>query len=149
MHVWVAGAQPAHVQALLNVLPMQLPPGVHCEVWPVSDAAQPHDVVLLLALVASDLDASNADTSPAERDADESLRAQLMQQGVAFQVIHGPASTHAQQAQHAIAQALRQHDPELAQQWMREEIAPRWQGVCESCSDPECEHRLFSRFLRT
>jgi hypothetical protein len=30
---------------------------------------------------------------------------------------------------------------------LRSEILPRWEGVCETCSDPACEHRLFSRLL--
>jgi hypothetical protein len=145
MRVLVAGAQAAPVQALLRALPAVLPASVPCEAW--AGSAQANDVVLLLALGAPGPDASFSDSSSAERDADESLRAQLMLQGVAFQVIHGPASAHAPQAQHAVAQALRQHDPVLAQRWTREEIVPRWQGVCESCSDPECEHRLFRRLL--
>jgi len=30
---------------------------------------------------------------------------------------------------------------------LRSEIAQRWAGVCEKCSDPECEHRLFRRLV--
>jgi hypothetical protein len=30
----------------------------------------------------------------------------------------------------------------------RQALPVRWQGVCETCSDPDCEQRLFSGLLQ-
>ena len=30
----------------------------------------------------------------------------------------------------------------------RKALPERWQGVCETCSDPDCEQRLFSGLLQ-
>jgi hypothetical protein len=147
MRVFVAGANPTHVEALLQTLPATLPPSVRCAAWApgmtTSDAERtPDDVVLLLGL-----DLENT-THPAQTLADEALRAQLMTQGVAFQVVYGDANQRLQEAQYAVAKRLRVHSPELAANLMREEITPRWQGLCDACSDPDCEHRLFRRLVR-
>ncbi len=63
-----------------------------------------------------------------------------------FQVIHPSGEGLLQDLQWAIGHHLHRttgHSP-----WpLRTEIAQRWQGVCEKCSDPECEHRLFRRLV--
>ena len=139
MRVFVAGANPTHVQGLLRALATLLPPHLSCLAWTThSNPSGETDVTLLLGLRQDD---------EAFLTADEMLRAQLMQQGMGFQVIHGEPHTHLEEAKHAVAQALRRRDPALAERWMRNEITPRWQGQCETCSDPECEHRLFSRWI--
>ena len=146
MRVLVAGAQTTHVEDLLQTLPATLPPSVTCSAWNVDCSATGHaltadDVVLLLGL------GPQGTHDPVLTLADETLRTQLMSMGVSFQVIHGDANQHLQEAQHAVAQRLRPLDPERAARWMREDIAPRWQGVCDACSDPDCEHRLFRRLI--
>lgn len=85
--------------------------------------------------------------SPAVREAtDALLRRELQAAGIAFQTIHGHGAARAQQALRAIARtcSLPIHLPETTH-------APRRQNAwhCEHCSDPECEHRLFSPLLST
>ena len=73
-------------------------------------------------------------------------RQTLMSSGQGFQVIHPSTEPLWQELQWALGHHLQRttgHSP-----WpLRREIAPRWQGVCEKCSDPECEHQLFRRLV--
>ena len=77
-------------------------------------------------------------TAPAEQD---SWRGHLLQARLPFQVLYGDSV----QALQNLCFAWSSHVQ--SQSALRPEILPRWEGVCESCSDPECEHRLFSRLL--
>jgi hypothetical protein len=74
-------------------------------------------------------------------------RQALMGCSHSYQVIHPSEQPLRQALEWTLGHHLQRiagHSP-----WpMREEIAPRWQGVCETCSDPECEHRLFQRLLQ-
>jgi hypothetical protein len=73
-------------------------------------------------------------------------RAALLSCGQAFQVIHPGTHTLLQEVQWAIGHHLKRITG--TSPWpLRAEIAARWQGVCETCSDPECEHRLFRRLV--
>lgn len=79
------------------------------------------------------------------RLADERLRAALRDAGRAFQVIHdqGPAG---------LAQALRSVGLAPRDAFGGSTSArPRgdWIWSCDACSDPECEHRLFTRLARS
>ena len=73
-------------------------------------------------------------------------RQALMSSRQGFQVIHPSTEPLLQELQWALGHHLQRttgHSP-----WpLRTEIAPRWQGVCEKCSDPECEHQLFKRLI--
>jgi hypothetical protein len=73
-------------------------------------------------------------------------RTRLMSIGQSFQVLHRSGESLLQALQWALGHHLQRttgHSP-----WpLRTEIAPRWQGVCETCSDPECEHRLFRQLV--
>lgn len=73
-------------------------------------------------------------------------RPRLMASGQGFQVIHPSNEGLLQELQWALGHHLHRttgHSP-----WpLRTEIAQRWEGVCEKCSDPECEHRLFRRLV--
>ena len=70
----------------------------------------------------------------------------LMSKEQSFQIIHPSNEGLLQALQWAIGHHLHRttgHSP-----WpLRTEIAQRWQGVCEKCSDPDCEHRLFKRLV--
>lgn len=82
--------------------------------------------------------------SPAVRDAtDNLLRRELQGAGIAFQTVYGQGETRLRQALRAIGTALGrplvQEDPALANG-----LRP-WS--CENCSDPDCEHRLFTGLL--
>lgn len=82
--------------------------------------------------------------SPAVREAtDALLRRELQAGGIAYQAVYGEGDARLAQALRAIGTALGrplvQEDPALATG-----LRP-WS--CENCSDPECEHRLFTGLL--
>jgi HTH-type transcriptional repressor of NAD biosynthesis genes len=82
--------------------------------------------------------------SPAVRDAtDTLLRRELQRAGIAFQTVCGQDEARLTQALRAIGTALDRplvhEDPALSTG-----LRP-WS--CENCSDPECEHRLFTGLL--
>lgn len=82
--------------------------------------------------------------SPAVRDAtDALLRRELQGAGIGFQTVYGQGEARVQQALRAVGTALGRplvwQDPALANG-----LRP-WS--CENCSDPECEHRLFTGLL--
>jgi HTH-type transcriptional repressor of NAD biosynthesis genes len=82
--------------------------------------------------------------SPAVRDAiDALLRRELDAAGLPYQTVYGQGPARMQQALRAIGRALGRalvaEDPGQAQGHRP------W--TCDSCSDPVCEHRLFSRLL--
>ena len=138
LRIVVAGAQSERVGALVQALATLLPPPLEATAWSDATPLSGHDVVLLLGL-------QQPHALCSAQDAD--IRQRLLQDGVSFQVIHGEAATLLQHARHAIARSLAASHAQWAQTFMREETMPRWQGVCEACSDPDCEHRLFRRLL--
>ena len=71
----------------------------------------------------------------------QTWRAMLLAQGLPFQVIHGIG-------QELVTQCLLAILPPALQGFARQELPVRWQGVCETCSDPDCEQRLFSGLLQ-
>lgn len=82
--------------------------------------------------------------SPAVRDAlDTTLRRELQAAGLAFQTIHGHGQARTEQALRAMGRCLGQNltttEPSLT--------SGRRAWSCDKCSDPDCEHRLFSRLL--
>lgn len=66
---------------------------------------------------------------------DALVRQQLAKAGVPYRVVYGSGEERLRNALAAI-------DSSLAPAKARE-----WNWSCEKCSDPECEHRLFSRLL--
>ncbi|MEZ5643994.1 MAG: ATP-binding protein [Burkholderiaceae bacterium] len=86
--------------------------------------------------------------SPAIRQAtDVALRRELSRAGLPFHTVYG-------QGQDRMAAALRPMHHGLAQGLGRPLAPPPAAGrprasgwVCDRCSDPECEHRLFSRLM--
>lgn len=82
--------------------------------------------------------------SPAVRDAtDAVLRRELQTAGLSFQTIHGHGPSRTDQALRAIGRRLGR-SLTLTDQTLTNGRSP-W--TCEKCSDPACEHRLFSRLL--
>ncbi|MDR7095738.1 AAA family ATPase [Hydrogenophaga laconesensis] len=82
--------------------------------------------------------------SPSVRDATDGwLRRELQGAGMAFQTVYGQGPARLQQALRALGAALGRplvaQDPALATG-----LRP-WS--CENCSDPDCEHRLFTGLL--
>ena len=74
--------------------------------------------------------------------ADDRLRQALMEANLGFAVVHGDGPEQLANAWNAINAAA---DPD-ARRGARESAAA-WSWSCEKCSDPACEHRLFSDLL--
>lgn len=99
--------------------------------------AEPHryDLTLLLALDPSD--------GPPGEAADARLRDALQRADIAFQIVFGLGDERVQHALRAIGRvmgrALVVDDPALT--------LGRGPWSCDNCSDPDCEHRLFTGLL--
>ena len=83
-------------------------------------------------------------TSPEDAPNAQAWRANLLVQGLPFQVIHGIGQELVKQCLLAILPPDCFNPSGLA----RQELPVRWQGVCETCSNPDCEQRLFSGLLQ-
>ena len=82
--------------------------------------------------------------SPAVREAtDTVLRRELHAAGIPFQTVYGQGDARLQQALRAIGPVLGQ--PLVAPDRSLSEGRVAWN--CEKCSDPACEHRLFSQLI--
>jgi nicotinamide riboside kinase len=68
---------------------------------------------------------------------DAQVRAMLGRAGLEYRVVYGSGSERVRNALAAI-------DASLAPR----RAAPSWVWQCEKCSDPDCEHRLFTRLPR-
>lgn len=82
--------------------------------------------------------------SPAVREAtDTALRRELQTAGIPFHTVYGQGDARLQQALRAIGPVLGQ--PLVAPDRSLSEGRVAWN--CEKCSDPACEHRLFSQLI--
>jgi len=82
---------------------------------------------------------------PAVRAAtDTVLRRELQAAGIPFQTLYGPLALRAQQALRAIGTALQRPLTPRDASW--EQGRRPWS--CEKCSDPDCEHKLFTQLLQ-
>jgi nicotinamide riboside kinase len=68
---------------------------------------------------------------------DSQVRLALADAGVPFRVVYGSGAQRLANALAAIDATLREQAPQ-----------PDWTWNCDKCSDPECEHRLFTGLLR-
>jgi hypothetical protein len=139
LRVVILGAPATGKTWLASALRQHLPSDIACL---ESNTPRESDAVLLMGL---DL----APPSPAHSAQDAQWRQRLSSAGIDFQVIYGLGEARLHQALHAVSRRLMTTHPALAARLLRQEPAVRWQGVCEACSDPVCEHRLFSRLLTT
>lgn len=144
--VHVLGACHSGAQALCADLALALP---HCTVHDASAAwltepspdipAAPLQSWLLCGL---DLDCP-APLQARQQHEDAALRAELARAGLVFRVVYGTTPqqrlSQALQAIDAVApcEATARHRPG--------EAAQRLRPMCEQCSDPDCERRLFTR----
>lgn len=76
-----------------------------------------------------------APPSPQQSAADTALRERLRAQGIPYGVVYG-------RGEQRLRNALRLLEPEAEQK-------RNWNWVCEKCSDPECEHKLFTGLTRS
>jgi HTH-type transcriptional regulator, transcriptional repressor of NAD biosynthesis genes len=83
--------------------------------------------------------------SPAHREAtDALLRRELQAARIPFQTLYGTLETRAQQALRSIGHALDHPLVEDHPDW----ASGRRPWACDRCSEPDCEHRLFTQLLR-
>lgn len=115
-------------------------------------AAVRHDTTTAL-LMGLDLPCAAGDR-PAQEAADAHLRAALSAAGVGYRVVYGQGDQRTANALNAIkniaASAYRSSagghfDSKNDEQTERSARLRAWN--CEKCSDPECEHRLFSALM--
>ncbi|WP_198969475.1 AAA family ATPase [Xylophilus sp. ASV27] len=78
---------------------------------------------------------------------DARVRAALQGAGLPFQVIHGQGRQRLDQALNAINYIAYSPDKTWATATFSSENGPSGGWSCEACSDPDCEHRLFTRLL--
>lgn len=90
-------------------------------------------------------DGLHRDAAHPREEVDALVRSQLQQAGVAYQVVYGEG---AQRLQGALA-ALRPTGLVPGDPAPREDAGKPWVWNCDKCSDPACEHRLFSRLTKT
>lgn len=76
---------------------------------------------------------------------DARLRAALARDGIAYQVVYGRGSARTANALRAI-DSIAGHADKLSASSIFPSQRP-WVWNCEKCSDPVCEHRLFSGLL--
>jgi DNA replication protein DnaC len=108
----------------------------------IHDAALPeppqkHVLVLLCGL---DL----APASEHQLAADTAIRALLQRHKHMFQVVYGEGLQRLENALYCLARQL----PQLTHGLARQEVIAKWQGMCETCGDGECEHRLFTQLVQ-
>ena len=87
----------------------------------------------------------------------QAWRVILMDQGLSFQVIHGIGQELVTQCLLALLPpdcfnpsgfAMTSAMASTLEGLARKALPERWQGVCETCCDPDCEQRLFSGLLQ-
>jgi len=87
----------------------------------------------------------------------QTWRAILLVQGLPFQVIHGIGQELVTQCLLALLPpdcfnpsgfAMTSAMASTLEGLARKARPERWQGLCETCSDPDCEQRLFSGLLQ-
>jgi nicotinamide riboside kinase len=74
---------------------------------------------------------------------DAQMREALGQSGTSWRVVYGQGDERAQNALQAVAEVAPWAWPPPA------ERQARWKGLCDACSDPDCEHRLFTGLRRS
>jgi protein tyrosine phosphatase (PTP) superfamily phosphohydrolase (DUF442 family) len=130
----------AQLQGRLQALPQPLlPTPSFCDGEAASALARLNGADLVL------LCAARADEDASTQARQAFLREQLHAAGVAYGVLHGEDAAIVQQAWQALQSALglaQQTDD--AQPTAEARSLATWRSNCEKCSDPVCEHRLFS-----
>ncbi len=87
------------------------------------------------------------DQQPAQQAADAQLRAELSAAGVAYRVVYGTGAARLASALRALGAVLGMPESDAVQ--ANESRAARLRAYgCEKCSDPVCEHRLFTALTR-
>lgn len=75
---------------------------------------------------------------------DQKIRAALADQGVAYAVLYGSGQERLAQALTIVENTMA---PGKRNAKTREENSRPWIWLCDTCSDPQCEHRLLTDLL--
>jgi hypothetical protein len=110
-----------------------------------AQAAQGASVCLLLAWDSAGASTTQAAAQLADLQAHQQLRQDLQAQGLTFAVLRGAP---AQQVQQALA-ALSRLQPALKPAGAQTLPRPGWLAACQTCDEPECEHRLLTGLLKS
>lgn len=111
-----------------------------------ADALRAQSGYVLTLLTALDLpwiaDGLQRDGPHVREPVDARVRASLSQGGLSFAVVHGRGAQRLTNAWQAIDRHVQSKDsPDLAR---AAQAQAAWRWSCEKCSDPACEHKLFS-----
>jgi hypothetical protein len=135
MHIVLLGLSQPRMQELTTVLAQALAHERHDFSLLTPDSPEgwkppplPYRIVLFASKLAHDSTGLWRDT--------------LILQGLAFQVIQISDAAWVKQC----IQAVMPH--QSVTDMGSQNVPTRWQGVCETCSDPDCERRLFSGLLQ-
>jgi nicotinamide riboside kinase len=74
---------------------------------------------------------------------DTLLRLALGRGAIGYQTVYGLGQERLQTALNCLSASLGLKVPE------EKGVAKKWAWVCDKCSDPECEHQLFTRLTKT
>ena len=99
-------------------------------------SALPCDAILLMGL--------DLPSSAGGEAADAQLRAELQSAALRYQVVYGTGEQRLHSALRALA-AVGMLPAAPAPRHEEGGAARAWTWTCEKCSDPACEHRLFTR----
>jgi len=135
MHIVLLGLSPPRMHHLAMVLEKALAP-----VLPSFDLLTP-DKPEELTLDSSAYRILLLASAPAERGTTV-WRHTLITRGLPFQVIQTSGEDWVKQCLQALLPTKK------SKYSGTQDEATRWQGVCESCSDPDCERRLFLGLLQ-
>ncbi len=141
----VLGAAGTGAASLAERLRSALGPHPKFEITSPGQPEPGHGLVLLMGLSASAL---SPEVHAAQRQADTALRAQLQALNLPFQVVYGEGSERLNNALLALGlttDEAAQVQRAAAQFDLNRGRTP-WS--CEKCSDPDCEHRLFTGLLK-
>ncbi len=101
------------------------------------------DITLLTGLdMPWQADGIQRDGAHARGPVDALLRTRLQDAQIGYQVVYGVGEQRLKNAMHCIA------SPAIVQAAAGQNAPKKWAWVCDKCSDPVCEHRLFSQLTQ-
>jgi GTPase SAR1 family protein len=144
MKIAVVGAPGTGKSTLVRALRQALQADADMESSTVTElqALQPQHPYELTLLLGLDLPQHGKSTLSVALQADADLRSVLSSQSIAYTVVYGIHQARTDCAMQAIAyrRALATKRPTAT--------SSAWHWNCETCSDADCEHRLFSALLK-
>jgi len=105
------------------------------------------DLTLLMGLDLPWTPDAQRDGPHSQTPLDTRMRAALVRGNLPYQVVYGRGLARSQNALHAIESIAAGADGTSARGRFSSKINVPWVWTCEKCSDPECEHQLFSGLL--